>query len=86
MVDTASEKKFLHLFHVGMTCSGCSNAIDKLLSSEKSYVDSYEISLEDKTLKVVGKDGIEQQVLARLTKWATASKKELEFVSKTEIQ
>jgi copper chaperone CopZ len=60
MVETASDKKFLYLFHVGMTCSGCTNAITKLMSSETSYVDSYEISLEDKTLKVVGKDGIEQ--------------------------
>lgn len=61
MVDTASsDKKFVHLFHVGMTCSGCTNAINKLMSTETSYVDSYEISLEDKTLKVVGKEGIEQ--------------------------
>lgn len=30
------------------------------MSTETSYVDSYEISLEDKTLKVVGKEGIEQ--------------------------
>ena len=87
MVDTASsDKKFLYLFHVGYTCSGCTGAVTKLMSSESAYADSFEVSLDDKTLKVVGKDGIEQLVLARLTKWATASKKELEFVSKTEIQ
>lgn len=68
-----------------MTCSGCTGAVNKLMTSESGYVDSFEISLEDKTLKVVGKDGIEQQVLNRLTKWATASKKELEFVGKVEI-
>lgn len=84
-MDSSSDKKFVYLFHVGMTCEGCSNAINKLMGTESSYVDSFEVSLPEKTLKVVGGDGIEQRVMDRLTKWATASKKELAFTSKTEI-
>lgn len=67
-----------------MTCEGCSNAIKKLLSTE-TYVQSYELSIPDKSLKLVGPDGIEEQVLARLSKWATASKKELAFSGKQPI-
>ena len=59
-MDTASstDKNFLYEFHVGMTCQGCTNAINKLMSSE-AYIRSYEINYEDKKLKVVGGDGIE---------------------------
>ena len=67
-----------------MTCQGCTNAINKLMSSE-SYIKSYEILFEDKKLKVVGGEGVDQKVMERLTKWATASKKELAYVGKTEI-
>jgi copper chaperone CopZ len=85
MVEQGTESaNFLYEFHVGMTCEGCSNAIRKLLGTE-AYVRSFELSIPDKSLKLVGPDGIEDQVMARLTKWATASKKELAFTSKNEI-
>jgi copper chaperone CopZ len=78
-------KKYLYEFHVGMTCDGCSNAVRKLLSSE-TYLQSFDISVPDKLVKAISsEDGVEQRVLDRLTKWATASKKELEFKQKTEI-
>jgi copper chaperone CopZ len=83
-MDSSNTESFLYEFHVGMTCEGCSNAINKLMSSEK-YVTSYELSVPEQWLKVVGADGIDQQVMARLTKWATASKKTLEFKSKTPL-
>jgi hypothetical protein len=67
-----------------MTCDGCSNAINKLMSTEK-YVNSYELSVPEQWLKVKGPDGIQDQIIARLTKWATASKKSLEFKQKTPI-
>ena len=77
--------KYVYEFFVGMTCDGCSNAIKKLLSSE-AYIESFEISVPEKFVKVIAsEDGIEQRVIDRLTKWATASKKELEFKSKSEI-
>jgi len=41
-----------------MTCDGCSNAIRKLLSTEK-YIDVFEISVENKQVKLIGGDGIE---------------------------
>ena len=80
-----ADKKYIYTFHVGMTCEGCSNAVTKLMGSESSYVDKFEISLPDKTLKVIGGDGIEQRVIDRLTKWANASKKELAFTGKAEV-
>ena len=84
-MEDGSDKKYVYEFFVGMTCDGCSNAIKKLLSSE-AYIESFEISVPDKQVKVIALgDGIEQRVLDRLTKWATASKKELEFRSKTEV-
>ena len=83
MVETAP-KKYIYDFHVGMTCDGCSNAIKKLLSSEK-YIESFELSVPDQYLKVTGPEGIEQNVIDRLTKWANASKKELAFREKTEV-
>ena len=79
------EKKYVYEFFVGMTCDGCSNAIKKLLSSE-AYIETFEISVANKSVKVIANgDGIEQRVIDRLTKWANASKKELEFKTKTEI-
>lgn len=84
-MDSSDSKTYLYEFFVGMTCEGCSNAINKLMSTETAYVQSYEINLADKKLFVKGADGIEQRVLDRLTKWATASKKELAFTSKTEV-
>jgi copper chaperone CopZ len=41
-----------------MTCDGCSNAVKKLLATE-TYVQSYELSVPEKWLKLVGPDGIE---------------------------
>lgn len=43
MDTTATDKNFLYEFHVGMTCEGCTNAINKLMSSE-TYIRSYEIN------------------------------------------
>jgi copper chaperone CopZ len=77
-------KTFMYEFHVGMTCQGCTNAINKLMSTE-GYAKSFEILFEDKKLRVVGPDGIEQNIMDRLTKWATASKKELSFLGKQEV-
>jgi copper chaperone CopZ len=82
-MESGGDKVFIYDFKVGMTCDGCSNAIKKLLSTE-TYVQSYELSVPDKKLLVRGPDGIEEQIMTRLGKWATAAKKELEFVGKSE--
>lgn len=79
-----SEKTFVYEFSVGYTCEGCTNAINKLMSSE-SYIKSYEILFEAKKLRVVGGDGIDAKVMDRLSKWATASKKELSYVGRQEV-
>jgi hypothetical protein len=54
------------------------------MSTEK-YVTSYELSVPEQWLKVIGPEGIQDQIIARLTKWATASKKSLEFKQSTPI-
>lgn len=59
MVEAGTDKTFMYEYHVGMTCEGCSNAIKKLLSTE-TYVKSFELSIPDKSLKIIGPDGIEQ--------------------------
>ena len=85
-MEGSSDKNYVYDFFVGMTCDGCSNAIKKLLSTEQ-YIDSFEVSVPDKQLKVFAKgDGVEQKVIERLSKWSNASKKEVEFRSKTEIE
>ena len=57
-MESAADKLYLYEFHVGMTCDGCSNAIKKLMTTE-TYVKSYELSVPEKWLKVVGPDNIE---------------------------
>lgn len=42
----ASPQSYLYEFHVGMTCDGCSNAIKKLMSSEK-YITSFDLSVPE---------------------------------------
>lgn len=83
-MEVAEQKDYLYTFYVGMTCGGCSNAINKLLSTEP-YIKKFDLSVEDKKVTVVGPEGTDTKVIDRLTKWATASKKELEFLTKEDL-
>eukprot|EP00347_Sterkiella_histriomuscorum_P017830 403347817 len=82
--NNGSGKTFKYEFKVGMSCNGCKNAINKLLGTE-TYLLSFDPIVEEQKLYVVGPEGIEQQVIDRLTKWATASKKELQYLDKMEV-
>merc|ERR1711941_127940 len=68
-----------------MTCSGCSNALTKILERIKKNNASleYEVSLEKKTVMV---KGVDEEVLKlvheKFTKWATNANKTLEKISK----
>lgn len=84
-MEGSADTDYVFQFRVGMTCDGCKNAINKLLSTE-AYIKNYEVSVEDKRLTVVGPEGTDAKVIERLTKWATASKKELAFESKEEVK
>ena len=75
---------FLYEFKVGMTCSGCSNAIKRILDQQPNIV-SFETSVPDKKLTVIGADGIDLVIMEKLTKWANAAKKDLEYVGNTEL-
>ena len=83
-MEGTDHKDYLFTFHVGMTCGGCSGAVTKLLSTE-GYIKKFELSVEDKKVKVVGPEGTDTKVIDRLTKWATASKKELAFLTKEDL-
>lgn len=82
-MEGTSEKDYVYQFKVGMTCDGCKNAITRLLGTE-AYIKNYDISVPDKRLTVVGPEGTDAKIMERLTKWATAAKKELAFESKEE--
>ena len=58
-MEGSTDQDFTYQFRVGMTCEGCSNAIKKLLGTEK-YVKTFEINIEEKRVTIVGVDGIEQ--------------------------
>ena len=73
-----NQKTFKYEFRCGMTCNGCKNAITKLLGQEDckpthfwKIIDiiSFEPIVEEKKLFVVGPEGIEQNVLDKLSKW-----------------
>jgi len=48
-------------------------------------IESFETSVPDKELKVVGGDGLDEFVMEKLSKWSTASKKSIEFVGREEV-
>jgi copper chaperone len=64
-----------------MTCGGCSGAISRILSKEEA-ITKFETSIENQQLLVWGPENVDELVMEKLQKWATASKKELAFVEK----
>eukprot|EP00357_Protocruzia_adherens_P014788 CAMPEP_0115006632 /NCGR_PEP_ID=MMETSP0216-20121206/20621_1 /TAXON_ID=223996 /ORGANISM="Protocruzia adherens, Strain Boccale" /LENGTH=76 /DNA_ID=CAMNT_0002373263 /DNA_START=50 /DNA_END=280 /DNA_ORIENTATION=- len=65
-------------YTVGMTCQGCANAITKILDKIEG-ISSKEINVDAKTVKIVGKAGLEETITAKLSKWGNASGKEVTF-------
>ena len=66
-------------FHAGMTCSGCSNAIKRVLGRVDG-VTSVETDVDAKTVVVHG-SAPAAALLAALQKWGDASKKEVRLVT-----
>ena len=72
--------KVVH-FKVGMTCSGCSGAVQRILTKIEG-VQSVDANLETKDVTVTTSDDVNNQVLLdALLKWSTASKKTVELVA-----
>jgi len=64
-----------------MTCDGCANAISRILGKIPG-VTSYDTNVSQQ--KVIVKGTADKDVITeKLSKWATASKKELTFVGET---
>eukprot|EP01135_Chromosphaera_perkinsii_P010002 Nk52_evm37s1992 gene=Nk52_evmTU37s1992 len=54
----------VHVFQVEMTCSGCSNAVNRVLG-KLDGIDKVDIDLEKKTVRIEGsvpKDRLEEQL------------------------
>lgn len=67
-----------HEYKVGMTCSGCSNAIGRILSKTEG-VSSYTTDVATKLVTVTGT--VDKQVVTdKLSKWASASGKSVEYI------
>lgn len=67
-------------FKVGMTCEGCSNAIQKIFS-RMDNIDDVQISIEDKKVVVKGTELDPDMMLTKLKKWGDAADKEVALVS-----
>mmetsp|Transcript_19557 Transcript_19557/g.21862 ORF Transcript_19557/g.21862 Transcript_19557/m.21862 type:complete len:80 (+) Transcript_19557:30-269(+) len=77
----AAEAKTYEFF-AGMTCAGCTGAVTRICNKIEGLT-NVETSIEDKKVLVTGTMD-PQLVLAKLTKWANASKKELRFVGEVQ--
>ena len=68
-------------FKVGMTCGGCSGAVQRILGKIEG-VESVNANLDTKDVTVVTSDDVDKQVLLdALLKWSTASKKSVELIN-----
>ena len=65
---------------VGMTCEGCSGAIDRILGA-KPEISSVQCDIEAQKVLVEGQDGLD--IVAMLQMWSESAEKSVEFVSKT---
>ncbi len=65
-------------FMVGMTCGGCKTAVTNVLK-KTAGVTGIEADVEKKQVIVTG-TASSAEVLAALSKWSTAAKKEVAFV------
>ena len=65
---------------VGMTCDGCSGAIDRILGA-KPEISSVQCDVAAQKVLVEGIDGLD--IVAMLQMWSESAQKSVEFVSKT---
>lgn len=77
MASEAATKTYT--FRVGMTCVGCENAVKRLVGKVDG-VASMETDVAQKKLVVTGTCSADD-VIAKLTPWASNSNKELSLVS-----
>ena len=64
---------------VGMTCEGCSGAIERILG-EKSEISSVQCDIPAQKVLIEGQDGLD--IVEMLRMWSESAEKSVEFVSK----
>ena len=70
----------VHVLKVGMTCSGCSGAVTRILG-KVAGVQDVEANVDTKAVKVTCDEGVEGTALVEaLSKWSTAANKSVEYV------
>ena len=77
MVDASAT--MVYELRVGMTCGGCSAAIQRILGS-KPEISSVHCDVDTKQVLVEGQDGLDIVEMLRL--WSESAQKSVEFVSK----
>jgi len=65
-------------YRAGMTCDGCANAISRILSKTPG-VNSFTTNVAEQKVIVKG-SASQEMIYQKLNKWATAAKKDLQFV------
>ena len=65
---------------VGMTCEGCSGAIERILGG-KDEITSVSCDIPAQKVLVEGQDGLD--IVEMLRMWSESAQKSVEFVSKT---
>ena len=83
MVDSGKEAA-THLYElkVGMTCGGCSSAVERILN-KNSKITKVSCDVAAQQVLVEGADGLDLCEL--LKKWSESAQKAVEFVSKTSL-
>ena len=73
-----------HLYElkVGMTCGGCSAAIERILG-KNNQISKIGCDVEAQQVLVEGTDGLD--LCEMLKKWSESAQKSVEFVSKTAL-
>jgi len=77
-VNAEEKKEKKYEFYAGMTCDGCKNAINKILSSTPG-VSKVEADVDKKQL-IVTANISNEVIMEKLAKWSKASKKEVKFI------
>lgn len=66
---------------VGMTCDGCSGAVERILGKVEG-ISKVECNLETLVVLVTGVDGLD--IPSYLAKWSASAGKSVEFIEKRE--
>lgn len=83
MVESAkATPTHLYELKVGMTCGGCSSAVERILN-KNANISKVTCDVEKMQVLVEATDGLD--LVEMLTKWSQSAQKSVEFVSKNPL-